>query len=573
MRDRVLITTLSMLFALVIAGLFYNQIFMSAYYSKLARNNSIRVIPISGPRGNIFDRAGRPVVTNRLSFDAAIVFQQIGDRRKLMNLLSSSLGLSGPQIMNAFEKAGKRPYEPVTIAEDIDKGKAIALEESGFDVSGLVIETKSKRNYLYKHFGSHIFGYLSEITDNELEALKDYGYRLGDLIGRSGLEKYYENYLRGIDGGTQVEVDSRGQQTRTLGLKEPQSGRDLQLTIDMPLQAACDKLLGDHKGAIAVMDPRNGEILVLASHPSFDPNIFVTHGTSKERLRLLNDRVGRPMSNKAISGTYPPGSVYKIVTAGAGLEQKKITPHTRFFCPGSYTLGRTRFDCWKDGGHGSQNVVEGIKNSCNVFFYNTARALGVDRMEAYAKLFGYGRETGIDLPDEVKGIAPGRDWKRSQKKGVWYEGETINYAIGQGYLSVTPIQVLCMISAIANKGNLVRPHLVRRAGADRIPVQKPKNMGLKDETIREIRKGLFEAVNNESGTAKRSKPSGTIAAGKTGTAQNPFGRTHAWFCGFAPYDDPKLCVVVFLEHGGKGGLEPAEIARGIFEEAKAGGYL
>lgn len=573
MRDRFLIFTTSLLFLLIVIGLFYNQIVMYGYYAKLSRNNSIRVIPIEGPRGDIFDRTGRLLVTNRLSFDAAMVYQEIGDRRKLMDLLRDTLGLSGTQIMDAFEKSGKRAYGPVTIAEDIPKEKALALEEAGFDVSGIAIETRSKRDYIYKHFGSHIFGYLSEITDNELEKLKDYGYRMRDLIGRAGLEKYYEDALRGTDGGTQIEVDNRGHQRRVLGLKEPESGQDLYLTIDLSLQVACDKLLGEHKGAIVAMDPRNGDVLALASHPSFDPNIFVRRGTSEERLRLLNDRKGRPMSNKAISGLYPPGSVFKIVTASAALEQKKITRYTKFFCPGSYKFGRTQFDCWKEGGHGPQDVVEGIKNSCNVFFYNTGRVLGVDRLESYAKLFGYGKPTGIDLPDEVGGIAPGRDWKRSHKKGIWYEGETINYSIGQGYLSVTPIQVLEMVSIMANNGNLVRPRLVRRVGSNDLPNQKPKSIGLKEETIRNVRAGLFEAVNSESGTAKRAKLEGAIVAGKTGTAQNPQGRTHAWFCGFAPYGDPKICLVVFLEHGGKGGLEPAEIARGVFAEAKNLGYL
>ena len=263
MRDRFIVSTLSVLFILIVIGLFYNQILRYGYYTRLARNNSIRVIPIEGPRGDIFDRTGQPMVTNRLSFDAAIIYQEIDDRRKLMDLLSDQLGLSGAQIMDAFEKAGRRSYGPVTIAEDIPKEKALALEEAGSDVSGIVIETRSRRNYLYKHFGCHVFGYLSEVTDKELEALKDYDYRMGDLIGRSGLEKYYESALRGTDGGTQIEVDNRGRQTRVLGLKEPESGQDLYLTIDLPLQIACDKLLGDHKGAIVVMDPRNGDILAL----------------------------------------------------------------------------------------------------------------------------------------------------------------------------------------------------------------------------------------------------------------------------------------------------------------------
>lgn len=573
MRDRFLIAAISVLFFLLAASLFYNQILLYGYYSKLSRNNSIRVLPLEGPRGNILDRTGRPLVTNRLSFDAAIMYQEIRDREKLVRLLRDVLGMTGEEIASAFEKAAKRAYTPVTIAEDIDKDEAVALEEASFDSNGLIIETRAKRDYLYKHLGSHLFGYLSEVTDNELETLRDYGYRMRDLIGRDGLEKYYESFLKGTDGGTQIEVDSRGRQKRTLGIKEPAAGQDLQLTIDLPLQLVCDKLLGDHKGAIVAMDPRNGDILALASHPTFDPNVFVSPGTSQERLSLLNDRAGRPMSNKAISGTYPPGSVFKIVTASAGLEQGKITRNTQFFCSGKYKIGNSSLNCWKEGGHGPQNVVEGLMNSCNVFFCNTGRALGVDRLEAYAKLFGYGRPTGIDLPDEVGGVAPGKAWKTAHGKGIWYEGETLNYSIGQGYLAVTPLQVAVMTAAMANNGNLVRPRLVKRIGANDIQSSRPKNLGLRDDTIRNVRAGLFEVVNNESGTGKRAKVPSLVVAGKTGTAQTSKGRTHAWFCGFAPYSDPKICLVVFIEHGGHGGLEPAEIARGVFEEAKAMGYL
>jgi len=539
----------------------------------MSRNNSIRVLPIGGSRGTIYDRNEKPLVTSRLSFDAVISYQEIGDRRRLAELLSNVLGMTGEQIMNAFEKAGRRPFAGVIIAEDIPKDKALALEEASFDTSGLDIETKAKRNYIYKHFGCHIFGYLSEVTEAELDSLKDDGYRMHDMIGRSGLEKYYEGSLKGVDGGTQIEVDNRGHQTRVLGMKEPESGQDLYLTIDIRLQIVSDKLLGDHKGAVVVMDPRNGEILALSSHPTFDPNIFVEHNTSSQRMELLTDNKGRPMSNKAISSTYPPGSVFKIVTASAALEEKKITHNTRFFCSGVYKLGSAGFHCWKDSGHGAQNVVEGLMNSCNVFFYNIGRALGVDRLETFTKLFGYGKPTDIDLTDEVGGTAPGKDWKVAHKKGIWYEGETLNYAIGQGYLSVTPIQVLRMTAVMANNGNLVHPHVVKKIGSNELQNQKPKDLGLRDDTLREVRTGMFEAVNNDSGTAKRTKLSGTIVAGKTGTAQNPHGRTHAWFCGFAPFSDPKICVVVFLEHGGKGGVEPAAIARGIFEEAKNLGYI
>ncbi len=287
----------------------------------------------------------------------------------------------------------------------------------------------------------------------------------------------------------------------------------------------------------------------------------------------MTDRMGRPLSNRAISGLYPPGSVFKIVTAAAALETKKITRATHFFCSGSYRLGKAKFDCWKEEGHGSQNIIQGFMNSCNVFFYNTGRAAGVDSIEAFAKIFGFGKPTGIALPDEVKGLVPGKAWKRIQRKGVWYEGETLNYAIGQGYLLVTPIQILDMMTAVANKGSLVKPYTVKRIDSSYIEAGKPKKIGLKSDTIRIIREGLLEVVNNEAGTGRRAKIEGVLVAGKTGTAQNPQGKTHAWFSGFAPFPDPKICLVVFLEHGGKGGLEPAEIAGGIFEEARRKGCI
>ena len=573
MKERIPITVVTALFILLCIGLFYNQVIRFGYYSRMSRNNSIRVIPIDGPRGNIFDRNGVSLVSNRLSFDVAVVYQELRDNQKFIRLLRDSLKMSPKEIVRALNKARARPYAPVTVLEDIDKDKALMLEEASFDLDGLTIETRSKRDYLYNNTGSHIFGYLSEIGEDELEDLKDYGYRMRDLVGRSGLEKQYEAYLRGADGGTQIEVDSRGRATRVIGVREPSNGKDLYLTVDIALQAACDKLLGDHKGAICVMDPRTGEVLAIASHPAFDPNVFVRPKSSDERVGLLKDRVGRPLSNRAISGLYPPGSVFKVVTASAALETGKITPNKLFVCQGSYHLGSAKFDCWKAEGHGPQNLVDGLMNSCDVYFYNVGRAAGVDAIEAYSKLFGYGRQTGIDLPDEVRGLVPGRIWKRSFKRVGWFEGDTVNYSIGQGYLLTTPMQVMDMMSVIANNGYLVKPYLVKKIGDTSLQLEKPKNIGLKPQTIKVIQQGLFEVVNNVDGTGKRAKVDGVIVAGKTGTAETPHGRTHAWFSGFAPLDNPKICVVVFLEHGGKGGLEPASIARGVFEEARNKGYL
>ncbi len=573
MRNRIPIVTITVLFALLGLGIFYTQIIRYGYYSRLSKNNSIRVIPINGPRGNIFDRNGAALVSNRLSFDAAIVYRELNNKPKFIRFMSETLKMPRGDIARSLEKASRKPYTPVTILEDIDKEKAFTLEEASFDIDGFTIETRSKRDYLHSNIASHIFGYLSEITEPELEDLRDYGYRARDLIGRSGIEKYYETYLKGVDGGTQMEVDSRGRQTRVLGLKEPSSGKDLYLTVDLSLQAACDKLLGERKGAVIVMNPMTGEVLALASHPSFDPNVFVKPQSQDQRVALLTDKIGRPLSDRAISGLYPPGSVFKIVTASAALETKRISRNTHFLCTGSYRLGRSKFDCWKEGGHGLQGLEEALMNSCNVFFYNTGKAAGVDAIEAYANLYGFGQTTGVDLPDEVRGIVPGRAWKKFYRKLAWYEGETINYAIGQGYLLVTPIQVLEMTAIIANKGSFVRPFIVRRVGDEVMQPAKPRPLGLETGTIDLIRHGLYEVINNENGTGRRAKVDGVVAGGKTGTAENPLGRTHAWFSGFAPFDNPKICVVVFLEHGGKGGIGPADIAHGIFEEARKKGYI
>jgi penicillin-binding protein 2 len=261
------------------------------------------------------------------------------------------------------------------------------------------------------------------------------------------------------------------------------------------------------------------------------------------------------------------------VISSAALQLKRIGSQTRYNCTGSYILGKGKFDCWKEGGHGQQNVTDALMNSCNVFFYNTGKALGVDNIEEYARIFGLGKKTGIDLPDEASGIVPGRMWKKIHRKDSWYEGETINYAIGQGYLLVTPIQILEMMSVVANKGELVKPFVVKRIGSEDTVRMTGRKINIDERVIRIVREGLYKVVNGENGTGKRARVEGLTAAGKTGTAQNPLGRTHAWFSAFAPFDNPRLCLVVFLEHGGKGGLQPSEIAKGIFEEAKNRGYF
>lgn len=573
MREKSLAVPIGILFIMLALALIYTQVIRYPYYSRLSKDNAIRIIPVEGPRGTIYDRNGVELVMDRLSFNVALVYQELKNRDRLTKLLVNTLGMVRADVEDAIDAAARRPYAPVTVVDDIDKDKAFMLEEESFNVRGLVIQTKSVRHYLYNNVGAHIFGYLSEISEAELDSMKEYGYRARDLIGRDGVEKYYDEILTGIDGGIQIQVDNRGRQVKTLGLKEPVKGKDLYLTIDINLQSICDKALEGKTGAVIVMNPNTGEILALSSAPGYDPNIFVSPGDSSQRVKLIKDRRARPLLNRAISGLYQPGSVFKIVIAMAALESGRIDRQTRFNCSGLFTLGKGKFACWKELGHSSQNVVDALMNSCNVFFYNTGRALGVDNIEEYAKLFGFGRKTGIDLPDEARGVVPGRFWKKVIKKDNWYEGDTVNYSIGQGYLLVTPVQILEMISAVANDGKMVRPHIVKKIDSlDVNPVQR-RDLNFSQKNIKTVKDGLFKVVNAENGTGKRAMPEGVIAAGKTGTAQNPGGRTHAWFCGFAPLNGARVSLVVFLEHGGKGGLEPSELAKEIFSAAMEKGYI
>ncbi len=572
MRQEALTLFITILFVFLLLGLIYAQVLNHDAYYAQSQNNFIRIVPIDGPRGKIFDRNGRIMVNNRLSLDVSCIYQEIGRKDLFIKTLGTVLGTSPRGVIRCLEKASERPFAPVTLQEDVEKERAISLEELEPGVRGAVIEPKSKRDYVYGSAAGHICGYLGEVNEEELDRLRGYGYRMRDLIGRSGLEKYYNNYLTGIDGGEQIEVDARGRRVSLLGLKEPKAGKDLWLTIDARLQQLAQNLLEGKTGAIVLMDPRNGEVLALASSPAYDPNTFVRPREFAERMRLVEDR-SKPFLNRAIGGVYAPGSVFKIVTACGALETKKISRYTRFTCTGTYKLGGTTFHCWKEGGHGPQDIIDAIKNSCNVFFYTAGKSLGVDALESYALRFGFGKPTGIDLPEEASGLVPGRLWKMLAKKEAWYDGETVNLAIGQGYLMVTPLQVLRMTACIANGGKLVRPFMVKRIGPVEVGSSRLQDLGLSAETVRIIKEGMLKVVNDDSGTGRRAKVDGLVIGGKTGTAQNPQGVPHAWFIGFAPAENPSLSVVVMVEHGGRGGYEPAEIAHDIFKAAREMGYL
>lgn len=553
-------------FLVVSFALFYTQLIMGHYYGRLAQNNRIRLLAIPGVRGDIYDRNGKPLATTRLSFDVSAIPQDLREGNRTLSRLSDFLRLEYTEVIRRYRKGYLSPYMPIVIARDVDKRTAMKLEENKFKFPGVMIEAKPIRVYPNGFVGSHFLGYLGEINRHELTKLRDYGYKIKDLVGRGGIEESYDSYLRGEDGGMELEVDSTGHTVRSLGMRDPIRGKDLVLSVDLRIQAIVDKLLAGRIGAFIILDPNTGEVLALQSSPNYDPNIFIDPNSDERVLDILRNK-NKPLLNRAISGMYPPGSIFKPITATAALELRKISPNTRFDCAGSYTLGRGKFDCWKsEGGHGAQNLALGLINSCNVYFFRTGRAAGCDGISSYAKMFELGEKTNIDLPNEGKGLLPSRQWKRLTTGQPWYEGETLNLAIGQGYLMVTPLQMAKMISVFANGGKLIEPHLVKRVDNVAVSSQRLKSLNVSERTIGYIKDGLNRVAEDENGTAHRARVEGIRIAAKTGTAQAGKGETHAWFVGYAPQASPKIAFVVFLEHGGSGGMTPALMVKELIKE-------
>lgn len=568
MRVRIFAVIILFFFATLILGLFYTQILKYNVYTELAETNRIRPLALASPRGKIYDRKGRLLVSNRISFDVEVIFQEIKDRENAINLLSGILNVDKKILAKRIDASREMPFIPVKIAEDIGKEKAIRVEEARLGLPGVIVTTRPLRNYLYSDVLSHVIGYLGEISEEELRRYRTYGYRMRDFVGKDGVERTFNDYLRGIDGGLQVEVDSRGRQLEILAVREPKPGRDIYLSVDIELQEFCETLMDDRNGAIVAMNPSTGAILALVSHPDFDPNIFVRPNNVKGISNLLNDSQAFPMVNRAISGTYPPGSVFKIVIASAALESGRPADKKMFSCSGSFPVGRRRFHCWSERGHGQQDIREAVKNSCNVFFYQLGLSLGVNTISEYAFKFGFGKPTGIDLPGETAGLVPTPAWKRKKLREPWFKGETANYSIGQGFIAVTPIQILQLVSTVANGGKLAQPFVVERIEDVKLSHAEPQDIGLEAVTLGSVAEALRMVVNAPRGTGFNARSGDIAIAGKTGTAESPGRESHAWFAGFAPFEKPEITVVVFLEHGGKGGLEPARFAKKIIEKAK-----
>jgi len=560
---------LKVIFAILFIALFYTQIVKGNYYFQLSESNRLKIVPIHAPRGKIYDRNNVLLADNKTCFSCSVTLSEIKDKKGTIRMLSSVLKTPEAIMEKEFKKAKNNPFFPHPVVNDITKEEVIKIAEKSFCFPGITIEAEPKREYPYSAACGHITGYIGLINQSEFLKLSKYGYLYTDYIGRFGIEKQYNDYLKGESGYLEVEVDNMGRRKRILETQDPMPGKNIVTTIDIRLQEYIYKITKDKKGAFIVMIPDTGEILALVSQPSFDPNIFIEKNNIKIES-LLCDKT-KPMLNRAIMSSYPPGSVFKIVTGTSAMETGKINKNTTFTCNGKYHFGNTVFKCWKDDGHGAQNIIYGLKNSCNVFFYNVGNLSGVDNIAKYANIFGYGQLTMIDLPFETIGLVPNKLWKLFSLRQKWYLGETISYAIGQGYLLTTPIQVLQMIATVANRGTLVRPFVVKSIYGVEIAGHQEKTLKISPATFDVIIEGLKEVV--ESGTGIYANVKGLPIAGKTGTAQASKGEDHAWFCGFSPIESPKIALVAFVEHGGKGGVHAASIAKKIFEKLQELGYL
>jgi len=535
------------------------QVVQGAAWRRAAEENRLRLLRLPAPRGAIYDCKGRLLAGSRPAFWLTATVRSPTDRARLARQLASLLHQSPSELGSRLEEPG--PMGPAVVKADISYSELAAVAECGPYLPGVQVQVRPVRFYPRGTMAAHALGYVREISAAELARLKRKGYAMGDLIGKAGIELKFEHVLRGRDGADQVEVDRAGRTARVLGRLAPTPGGDLALSLDARVQAAAEGALKGRTGAVVAMECRTGAVLALASSPNYDANVLVGP-LSRQDWAVVNGP-GWPQNNRAVQGLYEPGSVFKVVTALAGLQSGAVSPRSRFFCPGFYRVGNHKFRCWQAGGHGSVDFTTAIAQSCNTAFMTIAARVGAKRLARTARMLGLGHKTGIDLPGEGAGLVPSPAWKASRGER-WFAGDTCQMGIGQAGVVVTPLQAARMMAAVANGGCLVRPHLCVNPGSndrERLPV-------LPQRVLAALRKGLERVVSE--GTASSALRSCRVPiAGKTGTAQTASGEPHSWFVGYAPAHDPKVCIAVVVEHGGGGAATAAPLAGRILEQALA----
>jgi len=569
-------------FVVLFIRLIYLQVVMGEEYYRMSLNNSIRLQNIDPPRGRIYDRQGNLLVDNRPAFDVDITLKDAEPLRPTLEKLSPHLQTPADALLTQIKQTkGASAYQPRLLKPDVGRDTLAAIEVHKYDLPGVSVNVNLRRHYIHERLASHLIGYLSEISPAELKSGLFPDSRSGDLIGKFGAEKGYENFLRGKRGGRQVEVNANGLVVRILKTVDAEPGNNIFLTIDQHLQQRAEALLDGIVGAAVAIEPATGHILALVSSPSFDQNLFVG-GITHEQWDTLISNPFRPMSNRAIQGEYPPGSTYKIITALAGLEEGVIDDRTVLHCPGYYRFGNRVYRCWKKGGHGQVDIIKAVEESCDVFFYQVGERLGVDRLAWYAKAFGLGSPTGIFLDHEASGLVPTAAWKKRRTGIPWQEGETLSVAIGQGFDLVTPIQMAVVAAAVGNGGKRFRPIILDRIQSpdgqvlQKIEPQLTGKLPVSPGNLDLVKQGLWRVVNADNGTARGSRLSDIAISGKTGTSQVisrkedealaeedvPIHlKAHAWFVAYAPSEHPTIAVAVVVEHGEHGSGAAAPIAK------------
>jgi len=562
----------------------YLQIIKGEEFKKKSENNSVRFRQIKPLRGLIMDRNGNVLVDNKPSFDVLYIPNKnkanalsVEKLRKLYESKSMIFAFDSSTLKYA------KPYLPVRLDKNVNMEKIALVETNALSLPGIYVDVSPIRLYLDGEILAPIIGYTGEISKEEMERSNG-KYAYGDISGKHGLERFFDEYIRGHRGAELVEVNVYGREIKNLGRIDPVSGYNMTLTIDANLQRVAWQAIEGRAGSVVVMDPRDGAILAMVSSPSFDPNLF-NEGISSELWKQLQGNPFAPLSNKAISGQYPPGSTYKLIVAAAALEEGIISPETKIFCNGSYTLGNRTYRCWKKGGHGYVDLHQALVGSCDVYFYTVGKMLGVDKIAEYARRFGLGNFAGIDLPNEKKGLVPTKEWKLKKKKEAWQMGETISISIGQGFNLVTTLQLANAYSAFANGGILWRPYVVKKIESSGGKIYKeifPLKKGelkLSKKTIEILNDALRAVVNEPGGTGQNAKLPGVEVCGKTGTSQvlglpenekarrrkvlSAFHKDHALFASYAPANHPEIVVAVILENAGGGGAVAAPVARKI----------
>lgn len=576
----------------LIGRLYYLQVMQADRYTKLSEENRISLRLVPPPRGVIVDRFGNPIAVNKQNYRVVVVAEQTADLEQTLDALSQIIQLSDYDRRRTLKEVShKRPFLPVTVRENLTWEEVARVEVNTPDLPGVTIETGQSREYVMGDAAAHVVGYVGAVAESDLgddPLLEIPGFR----VGKNGIEKTYDLALRGKAGTSEVEVNSMGRVIRELNRDEGKPGSEIVLTLDRELQQFAVNRLGAESGAAAVINVLTGEMLVMASTPGFDPGAFSQGMTEVYWKQLTTDPKG-PLNNKVIAGQYAPGSTFKTMVALAALDSGVVTPDHRVFCTGEVALGDSHFHCWKKGGHGSLDMHGGIMHSCDVYFYDVARRVGVDRIAEMARRFGLGSTLGIDLPGERPGLMPDTNWKLAVTGVAWQPGETLVAGIGQGYILATPLQLAVMAARIASGGNAVVPHLsrdlVEQGSVEPRPRPAFSPVGASVAALKVVQDGMIAVSNNPQGTAYASRipVAGFEIAGKTGTSQVrriskaerlagvkknedlPWEqRDHALFIGFAPISQPRFACAVIVEHGGGGSKAAAPIARDVMLETQ-----